>query len=171
MNAKTRIRVARAMRVSPDDPRFRSGVDVVQFTVTVLDKERRPVTGLAATDFDVLVDSKPRPIAAFAAVTLPDDTATVAAPVRFVAPDVYTNRLSREGRLVVIVMDPSIRNGEPMRAARAIGNAAIDSLGPADLAGVVYTRRRQTRAAALASDVTFRGFFASLRLSGRTVGR
>ena len=85
-----------------DLPRFRSGVDVVQFTVTVLDKERRPVTGLTATDFDVLVDGKPRPLAAFAAVTLPDDTPAVAAPVPFVAPDVQTNRLPPEGRLVVI---------------------------------------------------------------------
>ena len=122
-----------------DVPRFRSGVDVVQFTVTVLDKDRRPVTGLTATDFDVLVDGQPRPIAAFAAVTLPDDTVSAAARIPFVAPDVHTNRLSREGRLVVIVMDRSIGNGQPMRAARAVANAAIDSLGPADLAGVVYT--------------------------------
>ena len=122
-----------------DVPRFRSGVDVVQFTVTVLDKERRPVTGLTATDFDVLVDGKPRPIAAFAAVTLPDDPSAVAAPVPIVASDIHTNRLSPEGRLVVIVMDRSLRNGAPMRAARAIANAAIDRLGPADLAGVVYT--------------------------------
>ena len=122
-----------------DMPRFRSGVDVVQFTVTVLDKERRPVTGLTATDFDVLVDGKPRPLAAFAAVTLPDDTPAAAAPVPFVAPDVQTNRLPPEGRLVVIVMDRSIKDGEPMRASRAIANAVIDRLGPADLAGVVYT--------------------------------
>lgn len=122
-----------------DVPRFRSGVDVVQFTVTVLDKERRPVTGLTATDFDVLVDGKPRPLAAFAAVTLPDDTPAVAAPVPFAAPDVQTNRLPLEGRLVVIVMDRSIKDGEPMRASRAIANAAIDRLGPADVAGVVYT--------------------------------
>ena len=128
-----------AAAAQQDVPRFRSGVDVVQFTVTVLDNERRPVTGLTATDFEVLVDGKPRPIAAFAAVTLPEDTATAAAPVPFVAPDVHTNRLSREGRLVVIVMDRSLRNGQPMRAARAIANAAIDRLGPADLAGVVYT--------------------------------
>jgi hypothetical protein len=63
-----------------DVPRFRSGVDVVQFTVTVLDNERRPVTGLTAADFDVLVDGKPRPVAAFAAVTLPDDTGAVETP-------------------------------------------------------------------------------------------
>ncbi len=132
-------------------PRFRSGVDVVQFTVTVLDKERRPVAGLTATDFDVLVDGKPRPLAAFAAVTLPDDTA--AAPVPLVAPDVHTNRLSPEGRLVVIVMDRSIRIGEATRAAQVIANAAIDRLGPADLAGVVYTASQlRTHSQGLTSD-------------------
>ena len=57
-----------------DIPRFRGGIDVVQFTVTVLDKDRHPVTGLTAADFEVLVDGKPRPLAAFAAVTLPGDT-------------------------------------------------------------------------------------------------
>jgi len=46
-----------------DVPRFRGGVDVVQFTVTVLDKERCPITGLTAADFEVLADGKPRPIA------------------------------------------------------------------------------------------------------------
>ncbi|HUE85405.1 MAG TPA: hypothetical protein VMO26_04945, partial [Vicinamibacterales bacterium] len=86
-----------------------------------------------------LVDGKPRTFAAFAAVTLPDDTAAVAPSVPFVTTDVHTNRRAPEGRLVVIVMDRSIRNGEPMRAARAIANSAIDRLGPGDLAGVVYT--------------------------------
>ena len=38
-----------AIAVSPQQiPLFKSGVDVVQFTVTVLDKDRRPVTGLTA---------------------------------------------------------------------------------------------------------------------------
>jgi VWFA-related protein len=117
-------------------PRFKGGVDVVQFTVTVLDKERHPVPGLAAADFDVLVDGKPRPLAAFAAVTLPGAAAEV---VTSVAPDVQTNQVSPEGRLVVIVMDRSIANGESMQAAHAIANAAIDRLGPLDLGAVVYT--------------------------------
>jgi VWFA-related protein len=120
-------------------PRFSSGVDVVQFTVTVLDKDRHPVTGLTASDFDVLVDGKPRPLAAFAAVTLPAESSVAAAAIPRVAADVTTNRLPPEGRLLVIVMDRSIRNGEPMRAARAIANAAIDRLGPFDVGAVVYT--------------------------------
>src|SRR4051812_20708785 len=98
-------------------PRFTSGVDIVQFTVTVLDKDRHPVAGLTAEDFDVLVDGKRRPLAAFAAVTLPDDpsAAPAAASVAPVAADVQTNQLSPEGRVVVIVFDRSTPSGQPMQ--------------------------------------------------------
>ena len=122
-----------------DLPRFRGGIDVVQFTVTVLDKERRPVTGLTAADFEVLVDRKPRPLVAFAAVTLPDDSSIATTAALLVAPDVQTNQMPPEGRLVVIVMDRSTPSGQPMQAARAVVNAAIDRLGPADLGAVVFT--------------------------------
>jgi VWFA-related protein len=118
-------------------PRFRGGVDVVQFTVTVLDKDRRPVTGLTVSDFDVLVDGKPTPLAAFAAVTLPDDPSSTAAAIRPVAPDVHTNQMPAEGRLVVIFMDRSIRDAD-RQVAHAIANAAIDRLGPNDLGAVLY---------------------------------
>jgi VWFA-related protein len=121
-------------------PRFTSGVDVVQFTVTVLDKDRRPITGLTADDFEVRVDGTPKPLAAFAAVTLPDDPPVAAASVPPVASDVHTNRLPAEGRLVVIVMDRSIRDDD-RKTAHAIANAAIDRLGPTDLGAVVYTGR------------------------------
>jgi VWFA-related protein len=120
-------------------PRFKSGVDVVQFTATVLDKDRHPITGLTASDFEVLVDGQPRPLAAFAAVTLPADPSVAAASIPPIAPDVLTNQLPPEGRLVVIVIDRSIPDGEPMRSARAVANAAIDRLGPNDLGAVVYT--------------------------------
>jgi VWFA-related protein len=122
-------------------PHFKSGVDVVQFTVTVTDKDRHPISGLAASDFEVLVDGAPRPLAAFAAVTLPADPSVAATSIPPVAPDVLTNQLAPEGRLVVIVMDRSTPDGQPMQAAHAIANAAIERLGPNDLAAVVYTGR------------------------------
>jgi len=126
--------------VSPQEiPRFKSGVDVVQFTVTVLDKDRRPVTGLTASDFDVLVDGKLRPLAAFAAVTLPDEPWVGAMSIPPVASDVQTNRLPAEGRLVIIVIDRSIPPGQPMQTAHAVANAAIARLGPNDLGAVLYT--------------------------------
>lgn len=122
-------------------PHFKSGGDVVQFTVTVTDKDRHSISGLAASDFEVLVDGAPRPLAAFAAVTLPADPSVAATSIPPVAPDVLTNQLAPEGRLVVIVMDRSTPDGQPMQAAHAIANAAIERLGPNDLAAVVYTGR------------------------------
>ena len=69
---------------------------------------------------------------------LPEDPAVAAASIPLVAPDVHTNRLPVEGRLVVTVMDRSIRDDD-MKTAHAIANAAIDRLGPNDLGAVVYT--------------------------------
>ena len=133
------VPAAIAVASQQDLPRFRSDLDVVQFTATVLDKDRRPVTGLTAADFEVLVDGKPRPLAAFAAVTLPDGTSTAITAPPLVGPDVHTNQLPPEGRLVVIVMDRSTPSGQPMQVARAVANATIDQLGPADLGAVVFT--------------------------------
>src|ERR1043165_2735878 len=62
-------------------PQFRAGVNLVQLDVSVLDKKTHlPVRGLTVTDFSVLEDNDPQPIAAFAAVEIPDP-----APVPVVA--------------------------------------------------------------------------------------
>jgi VWFA-related protein len=121
-----------------EQPRFRGGVELVRLDVTVLDKQRRLVTGLLATDFEVLVDGKPQPLAGFTAVTLPD-APPGARWTQDVVSDVTTNHLASEGRLVVIIMDRSTPNGQPLAAARATALAAIDQLGPTDLAAVVFT--------------------------------
>jgi len=87
---------------------FRTGVDVVQVEVSVLDKDRHPIQGLTNADFTVLEDGKPRPIVAFVPVNLAEpDRASVlpAAWIRDVAPDVTTNSVRPEGRLVVIMFD------------------------------------------------------------------
>src|SRR5687767_6137618 len=52
-------------------PVVRGGIDLVQVDVSVLDKSRRPVRDLKATDFTLLEDGKPRPVAGFALVELP----------------------------------------------------------------------------------------------------
>lgn len=120
-------------------PRFQSRLDLVELDVVVLDEKRRPVLGLTSDDFTVLEDGKPRRIDVFIPMTLPDGTATFPAPswVAEVAPDVVTNRYPEEGRLVVIMMDRSIPAGPPTVTAGAIATAAIDALGPDDLAAVV----------------------------------
>lgn len=125
--------------VRAQDPTFRGGVDLVQLDVVVLDRNRRPVTGLTASDFTILEEGKPRPIDAFSAVTLPSNDVTTTGPawLREVAPDVVDNARPGEGRLVVIFMDRSIPVEAGVLRARAIASAAVDSLGPGDLAAVV----------------------------------
>ena len=121
-------------------PTFRGGVDVVQVDVSVLDKDRRPVRGLTTADFTVLEDGKPRPIVAFVPVELaePEPAAGRAPWMRDVAPDVITNDVKPEGRLVVIMLDWSIRFEDQLLAKR-IAAAAVDQLGPDDLAAVIFS--------------------------------
>jgi VWFA-related protein len=130
-----------AAQQTPSKPEatFKSGVDVVHVDVSVLDKDRHPVQGLSAADFVVREDGKVRPVVAFTAVELPPKPAPPPAVwMREVAPDVITNQIPREGRLVVILLDRTIRP-EDMPAARRTAEAAVDQLGPVDLAAVVFT--------------------------------
>jgi VWFA-related protein len=119
---------------------FRAGVDLVQVDVSVLDKNRRPVRGLTSADFRVLDDGKPREIVAFSEVDLPErSTGTIAPWTREIAPDVATNTLPEEGRLVVILMDRSIADGQATVSARNIAKAAVRELGAGDLGAVVFS--------------------------------
>jgi VWFA-related protein len=119
---------------------FRTGVDLVEVDVSVLDKDRRPVRGLTRESFTILEDGKPRPVVAFAPVDLVEREAapTRASWVRDVAPDVTTNGLRPEGRLVVIMFDWSIRFADHVLAKR-IATAAVNALGPDDLGAVVFS--------------------------------
>jgi VWFA-related protein len=124
-------------------PVFRAGVELVQIDVSVLDGKRQPVKGLTAADFTVIENGVPRPVKAFAEVTLPPRPAPTAGDAVWAAsvpPDVVTNEVGQEdGRLVIILMDRTIPVGEPTVAARKIAEATIDALGPHDLAAVVST--------------------------------
>ena len=125
---------------SAPQPTFRVGVDVVQVDVSVLDKDRKPVRGLTATDFAITEDGKSRPIVAFIPVDLAEREAAppAAAWVRDAPRDVTANDLKPEGRLVVIMLDWSIRFSD-QALARRIAAAAVDALGPDDLAAVVFS--------------------------------
>ena len=124
-------------------PQFKSGIDVARFDVIVLDKTRHPITGLTAADFRVTEDGRPLRVAGFEAVTIPGRGAPAAAapPAANADPrhETVTNKRDVPGRLVVIVLDRTIGSGQPVVTARNVANAAIDALGPNDLAAVVFT--------------------------------
>ncbi len=132
---------ALATAQAPPQPVFRAASDLVQVDVSVLDGKRLPVKGLTAADFTVLEDHVSRPIEAFAAIDLTDRPSTQSALwTRDVPPDVATNRVGDEdGRIVVILMDRSIPFGAPVTAARQIATAAVNALGPNDLAALIST--------------------------------
>jgi VWFA-related protein len=135
------VTIALDARPQQPPPAFHGGVDLVEIDAVVLDSHRQPVTGLSAQDFVVTDDGTPRPIVAFTPVTLPSETSAAPAPTwaRDVVGDVATNARTEEGRLVVIMMDRSIPAGPATLTARAIATAAVDALGPEDLAAVVHS--------------------------------
>ena len=120
-------------------PTFRTGVDIVELDVTVLDKDRRPVKGLNADDFTILDRGRPQPIVAFSAVDVPPPVSYPAPWMREAPLDVVSNVENR--RLVTIVMDDAYTEVNPdfAKRAKAIARNAVDELGPADLGAVVFT--------------------------------
>ena len=121
---------------------FRTGTDIVRLDVSVLDKNRRPVAGLKASDFSVFEDDKQRPIGAFAEVTLPPPVPPGVEPWwrNEAGPDVVSNAHSPEGRLIVIIFDEAISFAD-QGPARRVATAVVDKLGPQDLAALTFSSR------------------------------
>jgi len=127
-----------ADQAPPPQSTFRTGVDLVDVEVSVLDRFRLPVRDLMASDFTVLEEGQPRPVAAFASVDLPSRQLPSAKWMEGTSQDVQTNDFARAGRLIVVLMDQSI---EPSAGAEArrIAEATIDQMRPGDLAAVTWT--------------------------------
>src|SRR6186997_2176595 len=126
-------------------PVFRTSADIVQIDVSVLDRDHQPVRGLSAADFTVLDSGIEQPVVAFAAVDLPDRVRTGAPWIRDVAPDVVTNHLGAQ-RVVLVLFDDCDIASDPsqFQLSRRIAKAAVDELGPQDLASVIYTAMRRS---------------------------
>jgi VWFA-related protein len=122
-------------------PVFRAGVDIVQLDVSVLDQNRRPVSGLVAGDFAVFEDGRPQPIVAFSAIDVPESEVPAATWMSEVTADVQSNSLE-ERRLFVLVVDDAMLPHYPpiVDSAKRIARDVIGRLGPTDLAAVVFTR-------------------------------
>lgn len=124
-------------------PVFRSEVAVVSLDISVLDRDRRPIRGLTADDFTILVDGVAQPIVAFSPVVVPPTVAPGAPWMRDVAPDVRTNHVS-DPRLFVIIMDDATTPANPymVRTGKEIARAVVDRMGPGDFGAVLFTMNR-----------------------------
>lgn len=89
----------------PPKPTFKSAVDLVPVDVNVIDKSGRPVPDLAAGDFTLTVDGKPRRIvsAQFISVDRAVDSAPPSKPM-----ECNSNTGAQGGRLVMIAVDSNM---------------------------------------------------------------
>lgn len=86
-------------------PTFKSAVDLVPVDVSVLDKNGKPVSDLAAGDFTLTVDGKPR--RAVSAQFISVDRAVARVPPS--KPMEYNSNTSAQGgRLVMIAVDSNM---------------------------------------------------------------
>lgn len=125
---------ARLSAVATQEPRqlprpsFTSSVDIVSVDVNVIDRNGRPVRDLAARDFTVTVDGRPRKLASaqFVSVTAPG------VPVEPTPADYTTNAGLASGRLIALVVDRG--NIAPVRAKDVLLAAArfVSRLQPTD---------------------------------------
>ncbi|HUL73110.1 MAG TPA: VWA domain-containing protein [Vicinamibacterales bacterium] len=137
---------AQGQPAASQQPVFRAGADVIRLDVSVLDKNRRPVRGLTADDFNVVEDGTPQRVVAVSEVDAEEYDPAPTAWMRHVTPDVSANDLADQigdGRVFAVVLDDvniPWDDVDIIQNARGIGRDVIDSLGPSDIAAVVYPR-------------------------------
>ena len=132
------VSVALAAQTAQQRPTFRSGIDLIEVDVSVIDGDSVPITDLQPTDFSVTVDGEPRRVlqAHFDLLAKPERDAGRPAPA---AEDIFytSNTDAERGRLVVIAVDEeSILFGEGRHVMKAAGEF-VGSLGPGDRLALV----------------------------------
>ncbi|HET9468497.1 MAG TPA: VWA domain-containing protein, partial [Vicinamibacterales bacterium] len=115
--AGTRVALAQTDQV----PVFRSGVEVMEVDVTVVDSRGAPVRDLRAPEFTVTVDGQPRRV--ISAEFIADSSTSAGEPAAPRDPYVSNNTDRRPGRLIMIVID---RNNMETHAIRSAVSALKD---------------------------------------------
>lgn len=133
------------MLSQPQAPTFRTGVELVEVDVVVVDKDGHPVEGLTAEDFTVLDRKKPQKIATFDEVMHrhPDESAAMA-PIRGVRLDVSNNQTAQADRLIVMVVDDLHIYKERTDRAREIARNVVADLGSRSSMAVLFTSQEHS---------------------------
>lgn len=131
---------AQRSRVPQQRPTFRTGVELVQVDVVVLDQAGKPVTGLTAADFTLFDRGDARPIATFSEIAHEwADDAGVPKPPADVRADVADNTSAQSERLVILVIDDLNLWIERVELAKRLAHRIVDEMGPAASMAVVFT--------------------------------
>jgi VWFA-related protein len=115
-------------------PTFRSAARLVQVTVIVHDRDRKPVAGLTREDFQLQEDGKDQRIEAFSAETR---TSTASAEPVPAPGNTFTNRLGEAAAgVTVILLDRVNTSIVDQMSAREHTLKLLEGLGPGDRVGL-----------------------------------
>ncbi|MCY4659978.1 MAG: VWA domain-containing protein [Acidobacteria bacterium] len=113
-------------------PTFRSGVDVIEVDVTVIDDDGHPIPDVDASEFTVRVDGDRRRVLQAQFIWLRPPQESLPPPLESQPIFFTSNTEQRRGRLIVIAVDEeSIHFGEGRHVMRAAGEF-VDQLTPLD---------------------------------------
>src|SRR5688572_27842181 len=125
-------------------PQFRAGVDFVVLDVSVTGANGEPIRGLTRDEFKVTEDGVPQTLSTVVEVDL-DSLQTTHDPLAsgHRGPDVLSNDLPEDGRLIVLVFDDATMtpDTQTVNTMKAIGTKFVQGLGVRDRAAVVFTER------------------------------
>jgi VWFA-related protein len=156
------VAAVRAGQDRPAQPTFRAGVEAVEVSVYVTDRDGNPVADLTADDFELLEDGVPQDVTSFALVDIPvEPFERPLFATRDIEPDVATNA-GPEGRLYVFLID-EVLPAAALRIRHLLQPFFEREFGANDVAALVYLGRGQSR--------NTQGFTGSRRLLLEAVNR
>jgi VWFA-related protein len=120
---------------SEQNPVFRSGVEVMEVDVSVVDGQGRPLRDLRAPEFTVTVDGQRRRVVS--AEFISETASSTAQPPPARDPYVSNNSERRAGRLILLVVDRNNIDTHTLRTALVSTRNFIDKLTPDDRLGFV----------------------------------
>ena len=137
------VSAPRVLAQEQDRPTFRSGARLVEVSVVVTDRNRTPVDGLTAADFQVFDDGKPQQVQLFSIERVGAPAAAPAAVASARHPREFSNSMPDTGSVTIILFDqfntPSsdrmyardhvLRFLEQIRPEDRVGLYALDSSG------------------------------------------
>ena len=116
-------------------PVFRSGVEVMEVDVTVVDAKGMPVRDLRAPEFTVTIDGQPRRV--ISAEYIAASSAPSNEPAKERDPYVSNNTDRRPGRLIMLVIDRNNTDTHTIRTAAPALRAFVKSIAPEDRLSLV----------------------------------